>query len=136
VASQQRLTMVLGPDEVTRAVATAGEALVVLTDARVIVVNSERLALAVPVAALRRVELDVERGHGAMLILVPEAVAHDPQMLPVRREELHDIAGLFLALGLRLSEKNFATSSSAEGRLGEGAGSRRPSQANELGRGS
>jgi hypothetical protein len=66
----------LDPDERIQITARATEATLALTDRRMVVASPYRTALDLPIDAIRRVQLDVERGRPATLVLVPQAPAH------------------------------------------------------------
>ncbi len=89
----------LGPDEHFDAVAETDEALIALTDRRVVVTEDGRTALDVPVGRIRRVELDIERDRPTSLILVPAEPRWAPQVLTIPDGEVpHVLLALELIL--------------------------------------
>jgi hypothetical protein len=93
---------ILEPDEELHLQAQAVEAIVAITDRRVIVAAGEDVSLAVPYAAIRRLELNVERGRPATLLIVPERADLEPQVLSVQAAELPGVAQAMAFIGERL----------------------------------
>ncbi len=80
-------------------------ALMGLTDRdRLIVATDEGVALDVPIAAIRRIQLDVESGRPATLVIVPHQPSDEPQVLAVPHEELADVLRAVNIIGLKLQE--------------------------------
>ncbi len=76
-----------------------------LTDhGRMIVATGHRVSLDVPVAAIRRIQLDVERGRPSTLVIVPHHPSDEPQVLAVPHEELAEVVRAVHIIGLRLQE--------------------------------
>jgi hypothetical protein len=96
----------LEPDEEIHVQAQAGESVVVVTDRRLAVVSSERLALDVPIDNLRRVQFDIERDRPATLVVVPQRPLDEPQVLAVRPAEYEAVAEALVVIGRRLAEPN------------------------------
>jgi len=92
------------PDERLQVLARTEPAILAVTDRRMLVVSGERTLLDLPVPGLRRVQLDVERGRPATLVLVPHDATHEPQVLAVPHGELEPVARLVTILGRRLGE--------------------------------
>ncbi len=74
---------VLDPDEAIHAQALAVEAVVAVTDRRIVVADAERVALNVAIDQIRRVQFDIERQRPATLVIVPEHPDHPPQVLAI-----------------------------------------------------
>jgi hypothetical protein len=98
------LSFDLLPDEQLEVVARTEPATLAITDRRLVVAAGARLVLDLPVPGLRRVQLDVERGRPATLVLVPHDPSHEPQVLAVPHGELEPVARLVAVLGKRLGE--------------------------------
>ena len=81
----------LRPDEHLAVVAETEQATVALTDQRVVVSAEGRTTMDVPVEHIRRVELDIEQGRPATLILVPSDPCWAPQVLAVPDEEVPQV---------------------------------------------
>jgi len=77
-------------------------AMLVVTDRRIIAKDGERLALDVAVEEIRRIQLDVERGRPATLVLVPHRPENEPQVLAVPHEELEAVTRVVNVIGERL----------------------------------
>jgi hypothetical protein len=73
-----------------------------VTDRRVVVAGANRVALDIPYAKLRRVQLDVERGVMATVVLVPDDPGYEPQVLQIPAEELVQTATAVALIGQRL----------------------------------
>jgi len=101
-ASPLDLAPLLDSGEAVHHRAETVEAIVAVTDRRVLVRDDQRVALDVPFSAIRRIQLDVERDRESTVVIVPEASRHRPQVLTVPSEQLHEIARVVAAIGLRL----------------------------------
>lgn len=75
---------------------------VAITDRRMVIGDEHRVAMDLPVEALRRIQFDVERGRPATLVLVPQEPHHEPQVLAVPLEELEAVARAVYLVGARL----------------------------------
>jgi hypothetical protein len=100
----EQIRQILAPDEQIHAQTRAAEADVTVTDRRLLVSTSERLALNVPVDRIRRIEFDVERGRPATLVIVPEHPRDQPQVLAIPMEELEATAQALAHIGRRFAE--------------------------------
>jgi hypothetical protein len=76
-----------------------------LTSHREIITSDHRASLDVPVASIRRIQLDVEVGRPATLVIVPHEPEHPPQVLSVPHEELEATTRAVYLLGDRLREQ-------------------------------
>ncbi len=95
---------VLEPDEELRVDARAGDLSLVLTDRRVVIADDREITLDFPYQRLRRVELNVERGRPATLVLVPVSPDHKPHVLSIPNEELQSVAAAIALIGERLAD--------------------------------
>jgi hypothetical protein len=96
----------LEPGEELRLQARATEAVLALTDRRLVVAASNRVALAVPFEGLRRIQFDIERDRPATLVIVPELAHHEPQVLSVPPERYREASDAIVAIGQRLARTN------------------------------
>ena len=94
---------VLDPGEVVELVARTRQQRVVVTDRRLAVADSERVAMHVPYDGLRRIQFDIERDRPATLVIVPENPIHEPQVLAVPPEHYDDIAKALAVIGKRIA---------------------------------
>ncbi len=78
----------LADDERLEIAARTEPELLAVTDRRVVVASAQRMALDLPHEAIRRVQLDVEVGRPATLVLVPHEPQHVPAVLMVPHDEL------------------------------------------------
>lgn len=102
---------VLEPDEELHSTARARDALIALTDRRLIVADGDRIALKVDIDNIRRIQFDIERQRPATLVIVPDRPEDEPQVLAIEPSE-YERAGRTLAIiGLRLAGANTATRS-------------------------
>ena len=95
---------VLDPGEEILVQARATDALIAVTDRRLLVAASHRVVLAIPFTGLRRVQFDIERNRPATLVFVPELPHHEPQVLAIPPEHYQAVAEVLVALGLELAD--------------------------------
>jgi len=102
----------LGPlldsDEAVHHRAETVEAVVAVTERRVLVCHDQRVALDLPFSAIRRIQLDVEGDRESTVVIVPHASRHRPQVLTVPDDQLREIASVVAAIGLRLDGRERA----------------------------
>jgi len=96
--SQFTVSGVSTPDQ-----AVATDAVLALTDRRLVVASPNRLALAVPIDGLRRIQFDIERQRPATLVIVPELARHEAQVLSIPPEHYRDAAEALIAIGHALA---------------------------------
>jgi hypothetical protein len=98
----------LEADESLRATARATDAIIAVSDRRVIVAARERIALSVSIESLRRIQFDIEKRRPATLVIVPEAPADEPQVLAIPPEEIRGITSALalIAEGLAAYSKD------------------------------
>jgi hypothetical protein len=94
---------VLEPDEVLRGRARAREAVLAVSDRRLIVAARERVALSVGFHELRRIQFDIERDRPATMVIVPEEAHYEPQVLAIPPQEFKAAAELLALIGHRLA---------------------------------
>ncbi len=80
----------------------ATEAVLALTDRRLVVAAPTKVALAIPLQGVRRIQFDIERNRPATLVVVPERASDEPQVLAIPPEEYQSAADALVALGLAL----------------------------------
>ncbi|SRR5258705_5011318 len=100
---QAHVLEVLEPGEQLRLRAPASEAILAVTDRRLIVADPNRVALAVPFERLRRIQFDVERSRPATLVIVPEHPRDEAQVLSIRPDQYESTARALVAIGLELA---------------------------------
>ena len=93
----------LEPGEAIRSQTRATDALLVVTDRRLLVAGSRRLALDIPLGGLRRIQYDVECARPATLVIVPEHPSDEPQVLAIPPEQYPNAAEVLVHLGEYLS---------------------------------
>ena len=98
------LAETLQPDEPVRIRARAREALIAVTDRRMLIATEQRLALDVPFPGLRRLQFDIERDRPATLVLVPEHPGDEPQVLAIPVDEYEAVAAALVNIGRRLHD--------------------------------
>ena len=94
---------VLEPDEVLRARARAREAVLAVSDRRLIVAARERVALSVGFHELRRIQFDIERDRPATMVIVPEEAHNEPQVLAIPPEAFSNTAVALTLIGQQLA---------------------------------
>jgi hypothetical protein len=97
------LRQALEPDERLHLQAPAADATLAITDRRLIVAASTRIALAVAFDGVRRIQFDVERRRPATLVIVPEHPSDEAQVLTIRPEEYEAASQAIVAIGLELA---------------------------------
>jgi len=98
-----RLTKLLEPGEVLEVNARAGDATIAITNRRLAVFDAERIALAVEIEHVRRVQFDIEKSRPATLVIVPERPSDTPQVLAVPAEDYEPVADALVLIGRRLA---------------------------------
>jgi hypothetical protein len=111
------LLRVLEPGEEIRVKAVATDAVIAVTENRLLVADRNRVALAVPLDGIRRVQFDIERRRPATLVIVPESAVHEPRVLSIPPEHYGATAEAIVALGLALMPVD-ETARSASGEAG------------------
>jgi hypothetical protein len=106
---ERHLLHVLEPGEELRVQARATDAVLAVTDRRLVVAATERVALAVPFQDLRRIQFDIERDRPATLVIVPEMAHHEPQVLSIPPERYQEAAEALVLIGQRLARGNRAS---------------------------
>jgi len=89
----------LEPGEQLRVSARSREAVLAVTDRRLVVAAPERIALAVPLEGLRRIQFDIERDRPATLVIVPEQAHYEPQVLSIPPDEFRAAADAIVTIG-------------------------------------
>lgn len=92
----------LDPDEAVRGVVDGTDGRLILTDHRVLVAESGRITLDVPIGNVRLIEFDVERQRPARVIIVPESPRHRPRELYVEPQQYDEVASMLQQLGPRI----------------------------------
>jgi hypothetical protein len=90
--------------ETVQAIAQAATASLLVTDRRLAVAENERIALDVPLDALRRIQFDIERERPATLVIVPDHPSLEPQVLAIPPERYMEVARALALIGGRLHE--------------------------------
>ena len=103
-----RLAAHLEPDETIAVRVAAEDAIVGVSERRLLVVGEARVRLDIPIERLRRIQLDVERDRPASLVIVPELARDEPQVLAVSPAEYEAAARAIVLLGLGLARSNAA----------------------------
>jgi hypothetical protein len=93
----------LEPDETLRARARARDAVIAVSDRRLIVAARERVALRIGFDELRRIQFDIERDRPATMVIVPEEAHYEPQVLAIPPEEFRATAEALTLIGLQLA---------------------------------
>jgi hypothetical protein len=93
----------LSPDEELLARARARDAEIAVTDRRLLIAASDRLALDVPYDQLRRIQFDIERTRPATMVIVPEQRHDEPQVLAIDPDAFEEVAQALALIGRRLA---------------------------------
>src|SRR5438132_1021880 len=89
----------LGPDERVAVTLRATEAVVAITNKRLVVTVNERLALALAFQGLRRIQLDIERERPTTLVILPEDPRQEAQVLSIPGSEIERVAHAVAVVG-------------------------------------
>jgi hypothetical protein len=92
----------LMPGEQLRARAT--DAVLAVTDRRLVVAAPKRIALEVPLGDVRRIQFDIERSCPATLVIVPESAHNEAQVLSIPPEHYQATAEALVVIGLELAQ--------------------------------
>jgi hypothetical protein len=101
---EPHLVQALDPDEPIAISARALDAVIAVTDRRMLVATDTRLAMDLPFPRLRRIQFDIERDRPATLVVVPEVPDIEPQVLAIPAEQYRAVADALVEIGLRLCE--------------------------------
>ena len=101
---EPHLLHALEPGEQLRARARATDAVLAVTDRRLVVAADKRIALAVPLGDVRRIQFDIERSRPATLVIVPESAHHETQVLSIPPEHYQATAEALVVIGLELAQ--------------------------------
>ena len=99
---EQFLSEVLDPAETVHVKAKASDAVLAVTNRRLVVVAPPRPTLAVPFEGLRRIQFDIERERPATLVIVPEHPANEPQVIAVPPDRFDEVTRALAIIGSRL----------------------------------
>jgi len=94
---------VLEPNETLRAHARARDAIIAVSDRRLIVAARERVSLSIGFHELRRIQFDIERDRPATMVIVPEEAHYEPQVLAIPPQEFRATAEALALIGLQLA---------------------------------
>jgi hypothetical protein len=106
---------VLEPNETLRAHARARDAIIAVSDRRLIVAARERVALSIGFDELRRIQFDIERDRPATMVIVPEEAHYEPQVLAIPPQEFKATAEALALIGLQLANIQRRESRASEG---------------------
>ena len=93
---------VLEPDERVYTHIPASPLHVVVTDRRIAIGTEERLQLDTEIAAVRRIQFDIERDRPATLVIVPDHPSHEPQVLAIPPEHYGAVGEALAHIGMQL----------------------------------
>jgi hypothetical protein len=92
----------LQPDESIHSLVATGTSRVLVTDRRIAVAQADRTVLDVELARLRRIQFDIERERPATLVIVPEHVRDEPQVLAIPPHAYQAVGDALAFVGRRL----------------------------------
>jgi hypothetical protein len=93
----------LHPGEQLGVATRATEAVLAVTDRRLLVTMNARVALDIPFEGLRRVQFDIERSRPATLVIVPDLATAEPQVLSIPPAGFTGAAEALAEIGARLA---------------------------------
>src|SRR5258706_1789289 len=94
----------LASGEAVQLRARVGDAAMVVTDQRLLVVSPDRHLFDVAIHEVRRIQFDIEKKQPATLVIVPEQPSNEPQVLAVPHHHYAEVAEALVLVGLRLAE--------------------------------
>ena len=97
------LLTALEADESLQATARGLDAIVAVSDRRLIVKARERIALSVSIEGLRRIQFDIEKRRPATLVIVPDEPRDEPQVLAIPPEDIRGITNALALIAERLA---------------------------------
>ena len=100
---EPQLRRVLDPDETLRVQARLRDALIAVSDRRLVVTTRERVALNIGFHELRRIQFDIERDRPATMVIVPEEAHNEPQVLAIPPEAFSNTAEALTLIGQQLA---------------------------------
>jgi hypothetical protein len=100
----------LAAGERIEAAARAADAVLAVSDRRVVVAVRDRITLSLDIDGLRRIQFDIEKTRPATLVIVPESSREEPQVLAIPHEHIRDTAALLGVIGERLGSRSATTS--------------------------
>jgi hypothetical protein len=106
---------VLEPNETLRAHARARDAVIAVSDRRLIVAARERIALSIGFHELRRIQFDIERDRPATMVIVPEEAHYEPQVLAIPPQAFRATAEALAVIGQQLANIRQRDSRANEG---------------------
>jgi hypothetical protein len=106
---------VLEPNETLRAHARARDAVIAVSDRRLIVAARERIALSIAFHELRRIQFDIERHRPATMVIVPEEAHYEPQVLAIPPQAFRATAEALALIGQQLASIMQRNSRASEG---------------------
>ena len=99
----------LEPDETLQARARARDAVLAVSNRRLIVAAGERIALSIAFHELRRIQFDIERDRPATMVIVPEESHYEPQVLAIPPREFRATAAALALIGEQLAQLSRGT---------------------------
>ena len=100
---EPELARLLEPGEAVQAAARGTEAILAVSDRRLFIATSERLALSIRIDELRRIQFDIEKSRPATLVVVPEASRDEPQVLAIPPDQIRSTAEALALIAERLA---------------------------------
>lgn len=97
------LLSALEADESLQAMARGTDAILAVSDRRLIVKARERIALSVAIDGLRRIQFDIEKMRPATLVIVPEEPRDEPQVLAIPAHEIRAVTAALALIAERLA---------------------------------
>jgi hypothetical protein len=97
-----RFSVAFGPDERVRVVVETDDGVLALTDRRVVGRDALQAMLDVPVTAVRRIQLDVEKHRPATVVVVPDDATKVVMALSVPADQLASVSELVVRVGAEL----------------------------------
>ncbi len=92
----------LQPGESIHSLVRAGDSRVLVTDRRIAVAQTDRTMLDVELDKVRRIQFDIERERSATLVIVPEHVDDEPQVLAIPPDAYQAVGDALAFIGQRL----------------------------------
>lgn len=102
-ADLEALGRVLEAGEALRATARGTEATLAVSDRRLLIAASDRVALDIRIDELRRIQFDIEKSRPATLVIVPEAARDEPQVLAIPPDQIRSTANALAYVAERLA---------------------------------
>jgi hypothetical protein len=83
--------------------ADAGDAVMTVTDRRLVIADEHRVIMNIPFSDLRRIQFDIERSRPATFVVVPDSAWTPPYVIGVEPDHYEEFGSAIAYIGRRLA---------------------------------